>query len=166
MYSSSSAMKKKKKRSTAGYVNTYQLRHVQSHHDDVARVETDQFTRHGRPWCDFSELRLSLSLEPQLFSFDQRANVKVKKLSLAEDLLFLHWCSRRCSMCNRSTLHRTTSPDHRRMRARKRDGHGVSARGHFLFVCFCANPGKPMRAPDEKQRINQVHPKQHSPKLL
>ena len=41
-----------------------------------------------------------------------------------------------------STLHRTTS-----------------ARGHFLFVWFCANPGKPMRAPDEKQIITQVHPK-------
>ena len=45
------------------------------------------------------------------------------------------------------------------MRARKRDG--VSARDHFLFVCFSPNPGKPMRAPEEKQRINKVHPNEN-----
>ena len=79
------------------------------HHDNVPRAETDQFTRHGQPLCDSSGLRLSLSLEPQLLSFAQRANMNLKKLSLAEDLLFLHWRSRRCNRCNRSTLHRTTA---------------------------------------------------------
>ena len=42
--------------------------------DDMAK--TDEFTRHGRSWalCDSSQLRPSSSLEPQLITFDQRAN--------------------------------------------------------------------------------------------
>ena len=41
---------------------------------DIAK--TDEFTRHGRSWalCDSSQLRPSSSLEPQLITFDRRAN--------------------------------------------------------------------------------------------
>ena len=52
--------------------STSSSRGTSSPHDDVA--ETVQFTRHAM-WCDSWQLRLSLSLEPQLCSFDQRANV-------------------------------------------------------------------------------------------
>ena len=46
-----------------------------------------------------------------------------------------------------------------RRKARKRDSAGRWAHRHFFyFYFFLANPGKPMRAPDEKQRSNKVHP--------
>ena len=50
---------------------TYQSRHVLP-----STAKTDEFTRHGRSWalCDSSQLRPSSSLEPQLITFDRRAN--------------------------------------------------------------------------------------------
>ena len=154
-----SGMKKKKKtsahrrRSTAAYNNTYQSRHVQSHHDDVAGAETDQFTHHGQLWCDSSELRLPLSLEPQLLNFDQRANVNVKKLSLAEDLLFLHWRSRRCNMCNRSTLHRTTSAPGSSANEGKKARWRQCVRPFSFYLFLCQSRQTNARAPDEKWRF-------------
>ena len=51
---------------------TYQSRHVLP--STIAK--TDEFTRHGQSWalCDSSQLRPSSSLEPQLITFDRRAN--------------------------------------------------------------------------------------------
>ena len=58
------------------------------HGDDV------QFTRHGRLWCDSSQLCLSLLLEPQLLSFDQRANQEAWPCRRLQEIDYSCWRSR------------------------------------------------------------------------